>query len=425
VTESKTEREEKQKAERDTSVEPDSQANADESAAAGTEEGDESASRVAAALGVEDESATASEGVEGESAEPEVQNRATRRRDEAVARRRKKRTGSDATARSSDEPLPKDKNARAKELLARRQEQASGRRPIDLLPGEMVDDALSRMAAKSSRWVRTNFGTLQWVVVAGVVGLGGFMGYAHFAEKSAMAASGSLASAIADERGHVMAEDKRSDEEKEYSSARIFKTEAERQDAAMNGYNQVIDQHSGTGPAILAKLGQAGVFLDKKDFPHALEAYAAVLASPLAAADPDVKGRAIEGAGFAKEGKGDLDGALASFKELEGVDVKPFKELAQYHQARVLVRKDQKDQAKDLLKKAHEKLTAPSTDGRPFQYLEDVVEKALRDLDPTALPPPRPQLGGAMGSKMTPEEIQALVKRAQEAAQKKAAGHAP
>ncbi len=394
---------------------------------AGDAASDEAADRVAAALGVgDDEGGADKEGATAASQEEEEgpKNRAARRRDEARDRRRKRKGGAEVSSKAArakpDEELPKDKNARAKELLLRRREE--GRRGADvgsaLLPGEMVDDALSRMASGTSRWIKKNFNVIQWVLLATVVGVGGFLFYSSRVETKVAGASGVLASAVAAERGKVMAEDKRSDDEKEYDTAKVFKTAEERAEAALASYNQVVDTQPGTGAAILAKLGQAGIYLEKKEWPAALEAYSAVASSSLAAADPDVKGRATEGIGFAKEGKGDLDGALASFKELESIDAKGYKELSLYHQARMHVAKGDKEKAKELLKSAREKLAAPSTEGKQFQFLEAVVDESLRRLDPSAVPA-RTQLGGPKGSQMTPEELERLIKKAREAAEKK------
>lgn len=391
---------------------------------AGDAASDEAADRVAAALGVGDEEEGADkEGAPAAAEDEGPKNRAARRRDEARDRRRK-RKGAEVSGKAArgkaDEELPKDKNARAKELLLRRREE--GRRGADvgsaLLPGEMVDDALSRMASGASRWIKKNFNVIQWVLLAAVVGVGGFLFYNGRVETKVAGASGVLASAVAAERGKVMAEDKRSDDEKEYDTAKVFKTAEERAEAALASYNQVVDTQPGTGAAILAKLGQAGIYLEKKEWPAALEAYSAVASSTLAAADPDVKGRATEGIGFAKEGKGDLDGALASFKELESIDAKGYKELSLYHQARMHVAKGDKEKAKELLKSAREKLAAPSTEGKQFQFLEAVVDESLRRLDPSAVPA-RTQLGGPKGSQMTPEELERLIKKAREAAEKK------
>ncbi|WP_437728649.1 tetratricopeptide repeat protein [Sorangium sp. So ce861] len=383
---------------------------------AGADENDDGAAqRVAEALGVgESEEAPPAEAAADEAA-PAAPNRAARRRDEATARRRKKKPAS--------EELPKDKNARAKELLARRREQAAGRRPVQLLPGEMVEDALSRMTTGAGRWIKKNFHVIQWGVLAALVATGGVLFYLSRTEKRDAVSTSALMSAVAADRGRVLAEDTRSEEEKEFDVTRTFKSADERSDTALAAYNKVIDEHGGSGAALLAKLGQAGVMLDKKDYDRALEAYGAVVSSPLAGADPDVKGRAIEGIGFAREGKGDLDGALASFKELEAIDMKGYKELALYHQARIQLAKGDSEKAKELLKSAHEKLQAPSTEGRSFQFLEAVVEEMLRKIDPAAVPP-RAAFGGPKGQTMTPEEIEQLIRRARENAEKKA-GDAP
>jgi hypothetical protein len=406
-----------------------SEAGEAEKAAPGDEDG--ASARVAEALGVGAEGEEADPDAPAEAKEPAAPpNRAARRREEAV-RRRKKRAGTDAEG----EALPRDKNARAKELLARRQEQAAEKRPVALLPSEMVDDALARTWSATGKWFRTNFHVLQWVIVAGVVGVAGYMFYVSRTETKAGNASATLVSAVEAERGRVVAEDKRSDDEKRFDPTRVFATPEERVNAALASYNQVIDQHPGTGAAMLAKLGQAGVLLDKRDFQHALDAFNAVLASPLAAADLDVKGRAIEGLGLAKEGKGDLDGALATFGDLGKVDAKGFKELAKYHQARIHLAKGDKEKAKELLKELlalkgeadkdptkdvlnpTDKASALGLDSQSFPYLKTVAEELLRSIDPTAMPS-RMQLGSPTGPKLTPEQLRVLQQRAREAAEK-------
>jgi hypothetical protein len=117
-----------------------------------------------------------------------------------------------------------------------------------------------------------------------------------------------------------------------------------------------------------------------------------------------VKGRALEGLGFAYEQKGNLDEALKTFKELENtVDVRGFKELAMYHQARVLQAKGENGPAKDLLMSLTERLKKP---GEPhaFPYLQEVAQDRLHSLDPTA---------GAAGAKPSEEQIRQLMQQMQ------------
>ncbi|UQA56508.1 YfgM family protein [Polyangium aurulentum] len=390
---------------------------------------DEAAQRIAASLGVSEEDARAAEegGAEGEAeaqAEEEEAakpNRALRRRDEALARRKKRTGGGAVAAEEPVEALPRDKNARAKELLKRRREQAAAaerKAPSQLAAGEMVDDALARTASATTKWLKENFQVLQWVILAGLVGVGGFLFYNSQAEKKSGNASSLLASAVMADQGRVAAEDPRSEEQKEFDPTRYFKTPEERADAALKAYGQVVEQFGGSGAALLAKLGQAGVFLQKREYDRAIEAYSAVLASPLAAADPDVKGRATEGLGFAKEGKGDLDGALASFKELGGIDITGYKDLSIYHQARLLFAKGDKDKAKELLKPSYDKFSVPAKEPQPLEFVAAAVRDLYTRIDPAAAQAPQFG-GGAAPIQMDPAELQERARKAIEEATKK------
>lgn len=390
-------------------------------------EGDEAAQRVAKALGVGDEDEGDEGGAEeGEKAEEEKRapNRAERRREAALRRKKKGSAAAEGSAAegaaSDDEPLPKDKNQRAKELLKRRREQAAeASAPATLMPGEMVDDALARTSSALTKWLRKNASAIQWVVAAAIVGGGGFLFYSYQTEKTAAAASDVLADGLASDKGRIMAEDKRSDDEKEYSPGKVFKTSDERADTALASYRKVAAEHAGSGAAILARLAEGGVLLDKRDYPKAMDAFSAVLATPLAGADLDVKGRAIEGLGLAKEGKGDLDGALASFKEMQGIDMRGYKELGQIHEARVLMTKGDKEKAKEVITAVYKKVSQPSSDGK-LVYVEKLAEDMLRKIDPAAAPAKQQVVGGGpKGSAMSQEEIERYLRKLQDAAKKK------
>jgi predicted negative regulator of RcsB-dependent stress response len=384
-------------------------------------ERDERAQRVAKALGVsDDEDGEAKEGAEGasedkpEEADAAKPNRAVRRREEALARR-KKRAAAEGSTSSDDQGSSKDKNARAKELLKRRREQAASaaKEPVanSLDAGEMVDDALARTAAAIGKWFKSNVQIIQWIVLIGLVGAVGYVLYNSRVEKKAGEASAKLMAGVAADRGIVLEEDKRPDDEKEYDSRKVFKTTAERADAALSSFGGVVEQHAGSGAALLAKLGQGSAYLEKKEYDKAISSYSEVLSSPLAAADPDVKGRATEGTAFAKEGKGDLDGALTSFKELSGIDVKGYKELSTYHEARILFAKGDKVKAKELLEPLNSKLAVPATEPQPLGYLKGAVGDLMTQIDPSATAAPAKLPGAKMP---TPEELQDMARRALE-----------
>lgn len=400
-------------------------------------ERDASTRGVAEALGVDEAGEEAAEAAPAPAEEKAPPNRTARRRDQALERR-KKRSPKAKAAGADDEPadeegaiektaqsdLPKDKNARAKELLKRRQQvsASTARVASGLDTGEMVQDALARGSSAAGRWFMDN---VRYVVAGAAVvalGVGGFFLFRSQEAEKAGAATGALTDALAADRGRVLKEDKRPDEEKQLDPTRVFPTSEARADAAKEGYEKALTQTSEAGPTTLARLGLAGAKLEKGDAKGAIAEYATVLASPLAGADVDVRARAVEGTALAQEAEGNLDAALKSYEELTKIDAKGFEELGLYHQARVHLQKGEKDQAKELLKKAREKLSAPGEAGQAFPFLEAVVDGHLRSLDPSAAPA-RTQLGGAKGSSMTPEDLDRIQEQLRKALEKKQGAH--
>jgi hypothetical protein len=150
----------------------------------------------------------------------------------------------------------------------------------------------------------------------------------------------------------------------------------------------------------------------------------------LAQADVEVRGRALEGIGFAHEllAQSDtgakekhLDDALGAYKQLEQLDTKGFKELGMYHEARVLQTKGDKQKALELLKDLQKRVTEPG-ESQPFSYLESVVEDRLRALDPAALPPKAPKPSGLGGADMNDPQIQEILRKIQQQQQQQNGG---
>ncbi len=384
-------------------------------------ERDESTAGVARALGVEDEGEAEGEAEEGAEAEAEdkpAPNRAARRREEALKRRAKREAssargegeeGDEPVEASEAAPLPKDRNARARELLKRRQE-AAAQPPAGLSAGEMVQDSLARAGSATGKWFTDNFKTILGVLAVGLVGVGGFLFYQEHQLGKAAQASDALARGLAADRGRVLADDKRSEEDKKLDPTLVYASSEAKADAMLAAYQKVIAEHGGGGPAILAELGSAGAQLDKRAWDDALTSYSRVLASPLAGADVDVRARALEGKGFALEGRGDLDGALASFKELAAVDPS-YVDLGAYHEARIHALKGDTEKAKEQLKALEKKLELPAADGSQQLFLRAMVNETLRSVDPSSAKPRSP-LSGPKGGQITPEELQRMQEEA-------------
>lgn len=310
---------------------------------------------------------------------------------------------------------PNDRNQATRQQLLKKREQAEQARKA-LAPGEMVDDALARGVAAAGKWLRVHSRSVQFAILGMIVAGLGYWGFDSWRIKRAEAATSALVKAERDERGRIGAPESKAEAQSEDDDdTPVFKSVEDRRKAALSDYRAAASKHSGSGASILAKLGEAGVLLDQRDFDGALTAYRDVKASKLAAADISVRARATEGIALALEGKKDIDGALSAFHELENSDVRGYRELGLFQQARILAEradgaKGDVGRAMELLKNAREKLrtaTVQSPYGeRPmFPYLQTQVDDLLKALDPTAVPAP-PQTGA--GRNMTPEQLQRL-----------------
>jgi hypothetical protein len=290
-------------------------------------------------------------------------------------------------------------------------------------------DPLIEKTAKLSEWAKQNQKTVQIVgalIAAALLGIAGFL---YFEHKHEVEASTLLTKAVEDERGRIGEPPKEdADNPAPVDPSPLFKTFDDRRESALKKYREVESRFPKTGAAILARLAEGSLLLDKHDADNALAAFGDVKASPLATADQEVKGRALEGLGFANELKAQLtpaeapkylDDAAKAYKELENtVDVRGFKELAMYHQARVAQNRGEKDKAKEILLSLKERLnkiednTSNIPQGPAYPYLREVAMDRLRAIDPTAAPKEQHTAPGG-SPQLTPAQIRKMIEDAQ------------
>ena len=292
-------------------------------------------------------------------------------------------------------------------------------------------DPLIEKTAKLSEWAKQNQKTVQIVgalIAAALLGVAGFLYLEH---KHETEASVLLTKAVEDERAKIGEAPKdKEDEPAAADPGLVFKTYEDRREAALKKYREVQTRFPKTGAAILSRLAEGSLLLDKREADPAAAAFLDVKGSALATADQEVKGRALEGMGFAYELKASTnaaeaakhwDEALKAYKELENtVEVRGFKELAMYHQARVHQNKGEKDKAKELLLSLKERLnktedtTSNVPNGPSFPYLKEVAMDRLREIDPAAAPKQAPGGTAPGGSpQLSPAQIRKMIEDAQ------------
>jgi tetratricopeptide (TPR) repeat protein len=301
------------------------------------------------------------------------------------------------------EAVPENRRAR-RAAAATSRRKGGPARPVEPRPGtlggldasERVDDALSRATDRSVRFLKSNFNIVQLLIVGGAAAWIGWQIYGYRSDKTAAKVSDLISSAVAAEQGRIGEPDEEGslDARGAIDARRVFKTAEDRVKAAREGYEKVVAERPGTPAASLAKLGLAGLLYDQGKFDEARKAYEEAYGSDLAKLDPESKARSLEGIGLSLEAKGDRDGALKRFGELENLDVHGFRELALYHQARLLHAKGDDAGAKERLKKVVDKLakedkkdpTGAPGEGR--SYLGELSKELLQRIDPKAVPPP-------------------------------------
>ncbi|MFW5739164.1 MAG: hypothetical protein ACOC1F_02235 [Myxococcota bacterium] len=332
-------------------------------------------------------------------------------------------TGSKATStkkkkRAADQEAgpSKDRNKRVREQAQRKMEEAKERAKsranrigaTGLDTGEMMDDALARGFAAFTRWVKNNRRSIEFSIGGLILAGAGYALWDWYSTEKREESTAMLMTATNSTLGVVTTEEDKLDPEeaerlKDIDPRPRFESYKAKREKALEAYRATAADYGGTGAGILARLGEAGVLLDRGDYDGAIRALEAVLATDLAKADETVRMNAKERMGMALEGKGDEAAAMAAYEEVAGSSLDYYKNLGMYHQARLALAKGKKDEAKEKLSKLRERLkgtdTLKSTMGDRF--LTTQVDALIREVDPTAAP-----LTG--GGEITPEKLREL-----------------
>jgi tetratricopeptide (TPR) repeat protein len=167
-----------------------------------------------------------------------------------------------------------------------------------------------------------------------------------------------------------------------------FKSAQERDEAVAKSMEELRSKHGRTRAARTAALIGGGAQLRMKKYDEALKGYADFLKG----ANPQepLRAAAIEGEGYAHEGKGELDQALASYEQLERENKSDFLAgMGLYHRGRILTLQNKKEDAA----KAFTDLTAAHA-GTEAARLAQARLDELKAQGVAMPPPPAPKTEG-------------------------------
>lgn len=233
--------------------------------------------------------------------------------------------------------------------------------------------------------------------LAVLVGLG-FVLYSQFGHRSEEAAGRDLAKAVEIANAEIRAADAEAPEGEPEGTVTFVTTQA-RAEQALREFQRVTSHHAGTVAASWARLGEAHALLELNRVSDARTAFEK--ARREGGEDPMIAARAIEGVGFTLEAENKQQEAVAKFQELSRVGNGAFRNLADYHLARMYIALHQDVRAKETLRALVDRLNSaagPDGDLAPASpYVLDQAQIRLAELDPSAVPHTRRSPGGQPG----------------------------
>jgi tetratricopeptide (TPR) repeat protein len=270
-----------------------------------------------------------------------------------------------------------------------------------------------------------------WIAVAAAaIAIVGFLGWQYREETTSAAAGTLLEEAIEIASARIespdAADEASEDEDEDADEERTFPTRTARDEAALEAYEALRSQYPGHPSAGIARLGAARTLLALGRNDEAREMYQEALDRD-GGRSGTIAWQALEGIGFAQEAAGNADEARATYERLGDLDGHSYEQIANYHLARLMLARGERDEARTALRELVDALRAETVEDSSeprFPYLLAQAEVRLRELDPSSATSAGPQLlgpgGGAAGGgpgggggDIDPEQLQELIRQFQ------------
>lgn len=283
------------------------------------------------------------------------------------------------------------------------EEEEEADRVMGVQRAPVAPDAVQEVARDFSSYVHDHRSTIVTSLVLLVaVGLAVVLGKGYLSTGSAEQAK-LLQTAIEIANAQV---DATNNDGKDSDGKPVFKSDADRATKAQEAFAAVVKSSADSSAARWAKLGQGSVLTLAGKSDEAAPLFAASFA---ARGDQAAQGAlALEGQALALESAGKVDEAVKQLEQLKSYDGSAYKDIAEYHLARIKLARGDRDAAKTLLKGVYDRLGSPAEGAPKSRFLKGEVEVRLAELDSSLVP------AGGGAQEFSQEEIQRLIQQLQQ-----------
>lgn len=233
------------------------------------------------------------------------------------------------------------------------------------------------------------------LLAIGVLVFVGFLLYGQFGHRGEEAAATALLKAVEIANAEIRAADAEVPENEPEGTV-TFPTAQARAESALREFQKVARDHAGTVAASWAHLGEAHALLELNRAADARQAFEKARRD--GGDDVMIAARAIEGIGFTLEAESKPQDAVQKYQELSRLENGLFRNLADYHLARMYIALHEETRAKELLRALVDRLNSaegPEGELAPASpYVLDQAQVRLAELDPSAAPASRRGAGG-------------------------------
>jgi tetratricopeptide (TPR) repeat protein len=290
-----------------------------------------------------------------------------------------------------------------------------------------VEQKAEARAADVAGWVDKNRPIAYGALAAVLLVVAGYVGWSMFGNRTAEQAAVALGEALDVANAEIRSADAPAPEN-DTSDRETFTTTTLRATKALDLFRKVTRSHSGTDAAVWARLGEAHALLDLGQPANARAAYEKALRE--GSGDSAVAARAFEGIAFTYEAENQPAKAIEKFEALSRAGEGAYKDLADYHLARMYLRTNAEPRAKRLLEELVTRLRARDDrePGDVSPFVLGQAELRLAELGSSLVQRPTQGMGGGSmfgpggvqlggegggGQNFTPEQIQEILRNLQ------------